>query len=87
MHHQSLSPDKKAVAIVRILSTWKRSKRKHLSLDADTFSRYFKYLKIEHTVKDSKTQDIVFVVVDRESAIKAVEEKEQLHGTLICGDK
>lgn len=83
---KQISSDKLQVISMKLLSRWKRSKRKVVTLDAQLYKDYFSFLTPRNMVIDSKNTDrILFVQFDRLAAIKAIEEKEELHyGPQIC---
>ena len=67
----------KSAIVARLLSTWRRSERKTLSIEADMF-RMFPYLNPIHTIHDKSTENILYIVVNREESIKAIESREMV---------
>lgn len=63
---------------LRFLRSWRKEKRQFISIDADTFSRYFSYLPVHVTIHDKTNQNPVFIVVDRVLALTVVSNRHDL---------
>ena len=83
---KQLSHDEFDGMCIKLLSKWKKSKRRTVTLDAKIYKEYFSFIQPRNMVIDSKNTDrIIFVQFDRLAAIKAIEETKELHyGPQIC---
>lgn len=67
------------VLVAKQLTLWERCKRPCITLDADTFSRYFSFLEPKHTIHNQKTGDPLFMMFDKEYAVKTVKAHYRMH--------
>lgn len=76
--YSNLSKSDVDVIAAKFLRVWTRSKRKKVSLDADTYAALFPYLERLGVIKEKGKDKVLFVIVDREKAIEQVKEYRNL---------
>jgi hypothetical protein len=84
-----LSEDKFEILCIKIIQVWRRKKTKTVTMDAKIYKEYFSFLQPIGMIIDSKNTDkILFVQLNREEAIKAIEHKKELHyGPQVCRNR
>ena len=66
---ETMTPEDKAIFVARTISSWEKTDRETISLEAKVYTTFFPTLVIVHTVHDLKTGNPVFILVNRQDAI------------------
>jgi len=72
------SNDERDIIVSEYLSAWRQSQQRLISIDADLYPALFDFVPIVSIVRD-KNNNPLFILLDRQKALKLVEGKYNLH--------
>lgn len=64
-----LTQEQRDTIISRFISTWHKSERQYISIDADTFTQFFPFLDVVNQITDQSGR-LILVMVDRKQAVE-----------------
>ncbi len=73
----------KTINAARILTSWERSTRENVSIEAKTYGIYFWFIEPVHTIHNEKGNP-VFIIVNKKEAIRQAKREYNLK---VRGDK
>jgi hypothetical protein len=77
------SHEYKSIIVNHFLQQWVQSRSKTTSVDAETYSNYFAFIPVVHTVHD-QNKTPVLILMDRFNAIELAKKYYDLKGTAEC---